>query len=168
MLRQYRWDIAAKVYEGRYRSEWMNTNIYTDDERLLEHVLNSDTMPKLTRVEHISDQYVEEMDKIHGVATGVLIVRKREAHQTFKIFLKNNYSLPEQQKMVIDLKDFIQDHENFTVTAANIRRMGDGKIYDSNYCRFYCDSEDALTMICLIAGPALHKIYKVIEKENNQ
>ena len=144
-------------------------HVYTSDTMLLEALLANETLMKyLTDVEYTSEQFERDSNKDRLVHTDILI-KKHVDEFCYKVMFKQNWSDPARRASTFALLELLEANPEHVVWSGyDVReRMRNGSLWDNQH-GIYTDDENLVTMMWLVAKPAIHKVYKVVQKENNK
>ena len=156
-----------KVFDAYIRREYGYSgcafNIYTNDDGLLQFIMYHPDS-SITHVRYTSEQYDAEVAKLNGVPFDVQIKRSVDPNRVYKCYISSA-----NESGLQNLGEYINNNlDHFQIDKYLLKRMIEhGKLWASDYY-FYCDDLDILTMAIMVGGNSIRKIYKTVQKEEQQ
>jgi hypothetical protein len=140
-------------------------NVYTNDDGLLSHMLHHPDA-NVTYIRYTSEQYDTEIAKLNGVPFDIQFKRVVNPDHLYKCFIK---SANDGSESLRNLGIFINDNKEFFQIDKYLlgRIIENGRVWVSDYY-FYCSDLDTLTMAIMVGGNSIRKIYKSVQKEEQQ
>ena len=138
-------------------------NIYTNDEGLLQFALHHPESG-ITYIRYTSEQYDAELAKLNGVPFDIQFKRVINPAHLYKCYISST-----NEGGLQNLGEYIKNNsDHFQIDKYLLKRMiEDGKLWASDYY-FYCNDLDTLTMAIMVGGNSIRKIYKSVQKEEQQ
>ncbi len=154
---------ADKEYDYRTRREYM-LSVFTSEEQMLQDILTGNFGCKFS-VEHTSDDYLEGLLQIEGVPTDVKIVKRYDPNKKYKIHFK--YLRTKDKNVCHALLTYLQNNQEFfTPTSDTLyRRLEKNVLWGDEY--IYCNDQDAVMMLHIVAPSIIKKVYQQMEKNKN-
>ena len=156
-----------KVFDATMRRDYHNYNVYTSDTGLLDYMLYNIDDAAITHIRYTSEQYDEEIAKLDGIPFDILFKKRLNPKLLYKCYINSSHS--SSSGALMNLGCYIQNNpEHFTMTDFLLNRLVNNGILWANDYYFYCDDFDALSMAIMAGGNGIRKIYKTVQKEEQQ
>jgi hypothetical protein len=155
----------SRIFDAAMRRDYHCYNIYTSDTGLLDYMLYNMDLAAITHIRYTSEAYDTEIAKLEGVPFDIVFKRTVNPRHLYKCWISSASS----GDGLSNLGGYIERNpEHFTIEKYLLRRMTEtGRIWASDYY-FYCDDLDVLTLAVVAGGNSIRKIYKSVQKEEQQ
>ena len=166
MIKSFVRHVKDEGYSVDRRWEHYKFHIYTSDIKLLDKILGDEQLrPLLKDIEYTSEQYDRDINKERIVHTDILIKRNVDDF-CYKVMLKQNWGDPARKADTLSLLELCEANLNNILWGGleTQDRMRSGSLWDNQHC-VYTNDENLVTMMWLVAKPAIHKVYKIVQKE---
>jgi hypothetical protein len=160
-----------RVFDGVLRRDYNISgcafNVYTNDDGLLTYMLHHPDS-NINYVRYTSEQYDTEIAKLGGVPFDIKFKRVVNPAHLYKCYIRST-NANDGDESLRNLGIFIQGNpEYFQIEKFLLGRIVEnGRVWASDYY-FYCSDLDTLTMAILAGGNSIRKIYKSVQKEEQQ